>query len=97
MAFAEIVGTTLAVGSGTAIVVVGSVGSGTSATGEIVVVVVVVGVYLGDGGRTMSLTIFGGSGSMELGKSNSTENEGGQFLFDLGSSKCAKKFLPFLK
>lgn len=96
MAFAEIVGTTLAVGSGTAIVVVGSVGSGTSATGEIVVVVVV-GVYLGDGGRTMSLTIFGGSGSMELGKSNSTENEGGQFLFDLGSSKCAKKFFPFLK
>lgn len=95
MAFVDKVG---AMGTGSVTTTVGSVASGVIVAGGgiWVVLVVVVGVYLGDGGRTMSLTIFGGCGSIELGKSNSTENDGGQFLFDLGSSKCAKKLLPFL-
>lgn len=81
MASVEIVGIT-----GIDSVTVGvSVASGIMVVG---VSGVVVGVYLGEGGRTISLTILGGCGSIELGRSNSMENDGGQFFSDFGSSKC---------
>lgn len=74
----------------------GTAGSPPSAGIVAIVVEVVVGVYLDEGGNNTSLTMIGGTGSTEFGKSNSSEKLGGQFLCDFGSSKWAKNGLFFL-